>query len=408
MTEQRSPRPDSATRRRRRRHRRRRRSRRLDDRLPTWRRPALDVLLLEKTAFPREKVCGDGLTPRAVKQLVGMGIDVAEQAGWLHNQGLRIIGGGHAPRAATGPTWPASRTTAWSAPGTDFDEMLARHAVKAGARLRERRQRSPARSSTSAPAGSSASTRRGRGRTGRRAHVPRPAGGRRRRRLRAGCPLAMGLRQARRPADGRRGPPLLHAARGTTTTTWSPGWSCGTATGEPRCCPATAGSSAWATAPVNVGLGHAQHLRGVRQDRLPRRCCSRWLDGTPGGVGLPRGERGPARSAARRCRWASTARRTTPAACCWSATPAAWSTRSTARASPTRWSPASSPPRSIVQALARPAGAGARAGAARLPARAEGTRYGGYYTLGRIFVKLIGKPDVMRHRDPARPAAPGR
>ena len=25
----------------------------------------LDVALLEKTAFPREKVCGDGLTPRA-------------------------------------------------------------------------------------------------------------------------------------------------------------------------------------------------------------------------------------------------------------------------------------------------------------------------------------------------------
>ena len=29
----------------------------------------LDVLLLEKSHFPREKVCGDGLTPRAVKQL---------------------------------------------------------------------------------------------------------------------------------------------------------------------------------------------------------------------------------------------------------------------------------------------------------------------------------------------------
>ena len=25
------------------------------------------VLLLEKTEFPREKVCGDGLTPRAVR-----------------------------------------------------------------------------------------------------------------------------------------------------------------------------------------------------------------------------------------------------------------------------------------------------------------------------------------------------
>jgi menaquinone-9 beta-reductase len=55
----------------------------------------LDVLLLEKTSFPREKVCGDGLTPRATKQLVGMGIDVSEEAGWLRNKGLRIIGGGH-------------------------------------------------------------------------------------------------------------------------------------------------------------------------------------------------------------------------------------------------------------------------------------------------------------------------
>ena len=34
----------------------------------------LDVLLLEKTHFPREKVCGDGLTPRAVRELVNLGI----------------------------------------------------------------------------------------------------------------------------------------------------------------------------------------------------------------------------------------------------------------------------------------------------------------------------------------------
>ena len=55
----------------------------------------LDVLLLEKTEFPRDKVCGDGLTPRAVKQLVNMGIDVSTEAGWLHNKGLRIMGAGH-------------------------------------------------------------------------------------------------------------------------------------------------------------------------------------------------------------------------------------------------------------------------------------------------------------------------
>ena len=31
-----------------------------------------DVVLLEKASFPRDKICGDGLTPRAVKQLIGM------------------------------------------------------------------------------------------------------------------------------------------------------------------------------------------------------------------------------------------------------------------------------------------------------------------------------------------------
>src|SRR5213593_1010004 len=54
----------------------------------------LDVALVEKTAFPREKVCGDGLTPRGTRALVDMGIDVSEQNGWLHNRGLRIIGAG--------------------------------------------------------------------------------------------------------------------------------------------------------------------------------------------------------------------------------------------------------------------------------------------------------------------------
>ena len=57
-------------------------------------RAGLDVLLLEKSTFPREKVCGDGLTPRAVKQLVGMGIALEPADGWFPNKGIRIIGGG--------------------------------------------------------------------------------------------------------------------------------------------------------------------------------------------------------------------------------------------------------------------------------------------------------------------------
>ena len=41
----------------------------------------LDVALLEKARFPREKVCGDGLTPRAVKQLLKLGIDTSPEYG---------------------------------------------------------------------------------------------------------------------------------------------------------------------------------------------------------------------------------------------------------------------------------------------------------------------------------------
>ena len=33
-----------------------------------------DVVLLEQKAFPREKTCGDGLTPRSVRQLQDMGL----------------------------------------------------------------------------------------------------------------------------------------------------------------------------------------------------------------------------------------------------------------------------------------------------------------------------------------------
>ena len=34
----------------------------------------VDVLVVEKKHFPREKTCGDGLTPRSVHQLEQMGL----------------------------------------------------------------------------------------------------------------------------------------------------------------------------------------------------------------------------------------------------------------------------------------------------------------------------------------------
>jgi menaquinone-9 beta-reductase len=96
----------------------------------------LNVLLIEKSRFPRDKVCGDGLTPRAVKSLVAMGVDVSEEAGWLRNKGLRVIGGGARleldwPELSSWPDYGLVRTRA------SLDEQLARRAQAAGATLLE-------------------------------------------------------------------------------------------------------------------------------------------------------------------------------------------------------------------------------------------------------------------------------
>jgi geranylgeranyl reductase family protein len=94
------------------------------------------VLLIEKSRFPREKVCGDGLTPRAVKALVGMGISVSEKDGWVRNKGLRVIGAGKRmelawPELASYPGYGLVRTR------HDLDQTLARRAQQAGARVME-------------------------------------------------------------------------------------------------------------------------------------------------------------------------------------------------------------------------------------------------------------------------------
>jgi menaquinone-9 beta-reductase len=96
----------------------------------------LDVLLLDKATFPREKVCGDGLTPRGVRAVLGMGITPDERDGWVPNKGLRIIGGGvrlelRWPELSNYPGYGLVRTR------LGFDETLARTAEKAGVRLLE-------------------------------------------------------------------------------------------------------------------------------------------------------------------------------------------------------------------------------------------------------------------------------
>mgnify|MGYP000956695721 FL=1 len=98
-------------------------------------RRGVGVLLLEKSHFPREKVCGDGFTPRTTRALVRLGIDTSEEAGWLHNKGLRVYGGRvepfqmEWPKLADFPSYGLVRKRA------DFDDLMAKYAVGCGAEL---------------------------------------------------------------------------------------------------------------------------------------------------------------------------------------------------------------------------------------------------------------------------------
>ena len=94
----------------------------------------LDVAVLEKSAFPREKVCGDGLTPRGVQALEDMGIDTSPAAGWVRHKGLRVHGGGQVvevdwPHLEHWPAYSLVRRR------SELDALLADHAQTAGARL---------------------------------------------------------------------------------------------------------------------------------------------------------------------------------------------------------------------------------------------------------------------------------
>ncbi|CAO0835571.1 FAD-binding domain-containing protein OS=Streptomyces microflavus OX=1919 GN=Smic_03450 PE=4 SV=1 [Streptomyces microflavus] len=96
-------------------------------------RAGVDVILLKKARFPREKVCGDGLARRAVHQLIRMGVDISAP-GWT----LRAVCGGWPGEHRVHIDWPTLgryRERRLSRSRHDFDDILAHHAVAAGARL---------------------------------------------------------------------------------------------------------------------------------------------------------------------------------------------------------------------------------------------------------------------------------
>jgi geranylgeranyl reductase family protein len=89
------------------------------------------VALVEKKVFPREKTCGDGLTPRSVCQIADMGIEGA-LAGAHRYTGLRA----HAFGKVLDLPWPEHPTFpsyGYVITRHDLDAIVNERAVKAGA-----------------------------------------------------------------------------------------------------------------------------------------------------------------------------------------------------------------------------------------------------------------------------------
>ena len=90
-----------------------------------------DVCVVEKKVFPREKTCGDGLTPRAVRQLADMGLEEA-LAGSHRFTGLRSFGFGRSIEMQW-PEHPHFPSYGYTITRHDLDGLVAGKAAEAGA-----------------------------------------------------------------------------------------------------------------------------------------------------------------------------------------------------------------------------------------------------------------------------------
>ena len=101
----------------------------------TWSaRAGLDVIVLDSQTFPRDKPCGDGLTPRAIGELNGLGLG-PWLAGRTRNTGLRAAGFGQELLLK----WPGGSLPNYGSavPRMELDDTILGVAREAGARIHD-------------------------------------------------------------------------------------------------------------------------------------------------------------------------------------------------------------------------------------------------------------------------------
>ncbi len=92
---------------------------------------AAEVLLLDKSAYPRVKVCGSGLSPLALRMLDRLDIRDRFTANHGLIRALIVRGPGG------GETTLRGKAQAWVVPRTEFDHAVAKASVSHGARFQE-------------------------------------------------------------------------------------------------------------------------------------------------------------------------------------------------------------------------------------------------------------------------------
>lgn len=91
-----------------------------------------DVLAVDAASFPRDKACGDGLTPRAVAELSRLGLS-DWLTGRIKHRGLRLSGfGGEVEVTWPGQSFPSHGS---AVARTELDDRIRQAAEDAGARM---------------------------------------------------------------------------------------------------------------------------------------------------------------------------------------------------------------------------------------------------------------------------------
>lgn len=91
-----------------------------------------DVVLADSATFPRDKTCGDGLTPRAIAELDRLGIGEWVR-GRAENRGLRLSGFGQELQLE----WPGGSlpSVGSAVPRTELDDRIRSTAIESGATM---------------------------------------------------------------------------------------------------------------------------------------------------------------------------------------------------------------------------------------------------------------------------------